>query len=69
MIDLALENKMSWNALAYLLKDITSYDAEAVVVSLLKALEKLHFKTQEKDFEVSLPNSECLGDVEEEGNQ
>ena len=43
LIDMALENKMPWNALAYLLKDTTTYDPKQVIETLLKALEKLHF--------------------------
>ena len=49
LIEMALENKMSWNALANLLKDTTTFDPEKVVEILLKALEKLHLKMQEKD--------------------
>ena len=49
LIDLALENKMPWNALAYLLKDTTTYDPKQVIENLLKALEELHLKTLETD--------------------
>ena len=55
---MALENKMSWNALAYLLKDITTYDPKTVVVALLNTLEKLHLKMVEKDVEDLLPNAD-----------
>ena len=58
LIDMALESKMSWSALAYLLRDITTYDPETVVVTLLKALEKLYLNTLRKDIEDSLPNAD-----------
>ena len=51
LIDMALENKMSWNALANLLKDQTTYDPKQVIDTLLKALEKIHLKTPEDDDE------------------
>ena len=44
LIDMALENKMPWNALANLLKDVITYDPKQVIDTLLKALEKLHLK-------------------------
>ena len=45
LIDMALGNKMPWNTLASLLKDIVPYDSKEVIVeSLLTALEKLHMK-------------------------
>ena len=45
LIDMALGNKMPWNTLASLLKDITPYDSKEVIIEiLLKALEKLHLK-------------------------
>ena len=54
LIDLALEKKMPWNALAYLLKDTTTYDPKQVIENLLMALEKLHLKLAD----VSLPDFE-----------
>ena len=58
LIDMALENKMSWIALANLLKDLFTYDPKQVIDTLLKALEKLHLKMLEKDNGKSLPNVE-----------
>ena len=46
LIDMALENKLSWKALAHLLKDITSYDPKTAVVALLNTLEKLCSKVK-----------------------
>ena len=58
---------MSWSTLAYLLKDITTSDPETVVVTLLKALEKLHLKILGKDIEASLPNADDTEHIEREG--
>ena len=67
LIDMALENKMPWNALANLLKDQTTYDPKQIIDTLLKALEKIHLKTLEDDDEYtnnSLPDD--MEDGEEE---
>ena len=66
LIDLALENKMPWNVLAYILKDTTSYDPKQVIENLLKALENLHSKMLEKDhnYEKAIPDEK--ENVEEE---
>ena len=52
LIDMALENKIPWNSLAHLLKDVTTYDPKQVIDTLLKVLEELHLKTQEKSLDV-----------------
>ena len=49
LLDMALENKIPWNALGYLLKDTTTYDPKQVIETLLKELEKLHSKMLETD--------------------
>ena len=46
---MALEDKMPWNTLAHLLKDITIYDPKQVIDTLLKALEKIQLKMQENN--------------------
>ena len=72
LIEMALQNKISWKALANILKDTTSFDPKKVVETLLKALEKLHLKTLEKycDYEHkdnSVPDEDDKEDMEEEG--
>ena len=72
LIEMALENKISWKALANLLNDTTTFDPEKVVETLLKALEKLHLKMQEKDCDYedednSDPDEDDKKDMEEEG--
>ena len=73
LIEMALQNKISWKALANILKDTTSFDPKKVVETLLKALEKLHLKMQEKDCDYeqqkddSFPDEDDKEDLEDEG--
>ena len=65
LIDMALEDKMPWNVLVYLLKDTTTYDPKQVIETLLKALKKLHLKTLDNNHDYtnnSLPDDEIEED-------
>ena len=66
LIDMTLENKMSWIALASLLKDLFTYDPKQVIDTLLKALERMHLKMLEKESDDSLQNVNDTEDVEKE---
>ena len=66
LIDMTLENKMSWIALANLLKDLFTYDPKQVIDTLLKALERMHLKMLEKESDDSLQNVDDTEDVEKE---
>ena len=68
LIDMTLENKMAWDTLANLLKDLTTYDSKQVIDTLLKALEKLHLKTLPNNHDYSknsLPDVDYSEDIED----
>ena len=56
LIDMALQNKMPWNSLASLLKDLTPNleDSHEVIAILLKKLQTLHMQALEKDNQENL---------------
>ena len=56
LIDMALQNKMPWNSLASLLKDLTPNleDSHEVIAILLKKLQTLHLQTLEKENQENL---------------
>ena len=66
LIDMTLESKMSWIALASLLKDLFTYDPKQVIDTLLKALERMHLKMLERESDDSLQNVDDTEDVEKE---
>ena len=62
LIDMALQNKITWKSLSSFLMDITQNleNSRQVTVVLLRKLEVLHIKLLQKDMEEKLHNKDVM---------